>query len=77
MNMIKVSNIMGIDPKPFDAKTFVEEDIFESEEPGGKMRIRLANNIVRHRFVKGRDGKTYVSVNSFPLLNFFSIKAVI
>ncbi|CAN7125703.1 unnamed protein product [Brassica rapa subsp. narinosa] len=64
MNMIKVSNIMGIDPKPFDAKTFVEEDIFESEEPGGKMRIRLANNIVRHRFVKGRDGKTYSESNA-------------
>lgn len=71
--MIKVSNIMGIDPKPFDAKTFVEEDTFESEEPGGKMRIRLANNIVRHRLVKGRDGKTYVSVHFFkssPFQNF-------
>nr|VDD27191.1 unnamed protein product [Brassica oleracea] len=64
MNMIKVSNIMGIDPKPFDAKTFVEEDTFESEEPGGKMRIRLANNIVRHRLVKGRDGKTYSESNA-------------
>ncbi|KAL0692215.1 hypothetical protein Bca4012_059395 [Brassica carinata] len=64
MNMIKVSNIMGIDPKPFDAKTFVEEDTFESDEPGGKMRIRLANNIVRHRFVKGRDGKTYSESNA-------------
>ncbi|KAJ4866721.1 Protein LEO1-like protein [Raphanus sativus] len=64
MNMIKVSNIMGIDPKPFDAKTFVEEDTFERDEPGGKMRIRLANNIVRHRFVKGRDGKTYSESNA-------------
>ncbi|CAH8362066.1 unnamed protein product [Eruca vesicaria subsp. sativa] len=64
LNMIKVSNIMGIDPKPFDAKTFVEEETFESDEPGGKMRIRLANNIVRHRFVKGRDGKTYSESNA-------------
>ncbi|XP_056841694.1 protein LEO1 homolog, partial [Raphanus sativus] len=64
MNMIKVYNIMGIDPKPFDAKTFVEEDTFERDEPGGKMRIRLANNIVRHRFVKGRDGRTYSESNA-------------
>ncbi|CAH2044064.1 unnamed protein product [Thlaspi arvense] len=48
MNMIKVSNIMGIDPKPFDAKTFVEEETFETDESGAKTRIRLGNNIVRH-----------------------------
>ncbi|CAL9244445.1 unnamed protein product [Arabidopsis halleri] len=64
MNMIKVSNIMGIDPKPFDAKTFVEEDTFVTEEPGAKKRIRLENNIVRHRFVKSRDGKTYTESNA-------------
>ncbi|VVB17579.1 unnamed protein product [Arabis nemorensis] len=64
MNMIKVSNIMGIDPKPFDAKTFVEEDTFVTDEPGAKKRIRLENNIVRHRFVKGRDGKTYSESNA-------------
>lgn len=71
MNMIKVSSIMGIDPNPFDAKTFVEEDTFERD--GAKTRIRLVNNIVRHRFVKGRDGKTYVSVHFFkssPFQNF-------
>ncbi|XP_010457002.1 PREDICTED: protein LEO1 homolog [Camelina sativa] len=64
MTMIKVSNIMGIDPKPFDAKTFVEEDTFVTDEPGAKKRIRLENNIVRHRFVKGRDGKTYSESNA-------------
>lgn len=64
MNMIKVSNIMGIDPKPFDAKTFVEEDTFMTDEPGAKNRIRLDNNIVRHRFVKSRDGKTYSESNA-------------
>ncbi|ESQ31822.1 hypothetical protein EUTSA_v10003808mg [Eutrema salsugineum] len=64
MNMIKVSNIMGIDPKPFDAKTYVEEDTFETDESGTKKRIRLGNNIVRHRFVKSRDGKTYSESNA-------------
>ncbi|XP_030938331.1 protein LEO1 homolog isoform X1 [Quercus robur] len=58
MNMIKVSNIMGIDQKPFDPKTFVEEDIFVTDESGSKKRIRLENNIVRWRTVRNPDGTT-------------------
>lgn len=61
MNMIKVSNIMGIDPKPFDPKTYVEEDTFVTDESGAKKRIRLENNIVRWRTVKNKDGMTSVS----------------
>lgn len=70
MNMIKVSNIMGIDPKPFDPKTYVEEDTFVTDESGSKKRIRLENNIVRWRTVRNPDGTTSVSVNSacLPLL---------
>uniref|UniRef100_A0A803L9H4 RNA polymerase-associated protein LEO1 n=2 Tax=Chenopodium quinoa TaxID=63459 RepID=A0A803L9H4_CHEQI len=56
MNMIRVSNIMGIDPKPFDPKTFVEEDVFVTDESGAKKRIRLENNIVRWRTVRKPDG---------------------
>ena len=62
MNMIKVSNIMGIDQKPFDPKTFVEEDIFVTDESGSKKRIRLENNIVRWRTVRNPDGTTSVSI---------------
>ncbi|XVF49981.1 hypothetical protein PTKIN_Ptkin04bG0059500 [Pterospermum kingtungense] len=58
MNMIKVSNIMGIDPKPFDPKTYVEEDTFVTDESGSKKRIRLENNIVRWRTVRNKDGTT-------------------
>lgn len=61
MNMIKVSNIMGIEPKPFDPKTYVEEDTFVTDESGSKRRIRLENNIVRWRTVKNPDGTTSVS----------------
>ncbi|XP_044485830.1 protein LEO1 homolog isoform X2 [Mangifera indica] len=62
MNMIKVSNIMGIDPKPFDPKTYVEEDTFVTDESGSKKRIRLENNIVRWRAVTKPDGsKSYES----------------
>lgn len=60
MNMIKVSNIMGIDPKPFDPKTYVEEDIFVTDESGANKRIRLENNIVRWRTVRKPDGTTKV-----------------
>ncbi|PIA63060.1 hypothetical protein AQUCO_00200829v1 [Aquilegia coerulea] len=56
MNMIKVSNIMGIDPKPFDPKTYVEEDMFVTDESGSKKRIRLENNIVRWRHIRKPDG---------------------
>ncbi|GJN10526.1 hypothetical protein PR202_ga28625 [Eleusine coracana subsp. coracana] len=56
MNVIKVSNIMGIDPKPFDPKTYVEEDSFVTDESGTKKRIRLEDNIVRWRTVKNADG---------------------
>ncbi|KAL8141897.1 hypothetical protein V2J09_014929 [Rumex salicifolius] len=56
MNLIRVSNIMGIDPKPFDPKTYVEEDVFVTDESGTKKRIRLENNIVRWRNVRKSDG---------------------
>ncbi|GAB2270091.1 hypothetical protein Dimus_005004 [Dionaea muscipula] len=56
MNIIRVSNIMGIDPKPFDPKTYEEEDVYVTDETGGRKRIRLENNIVRWRNVKKADG---------------------
>lgn len=67
MNMIRVSNIMGIDPKPFDPKTYEEEDVFVTDESGTKKRIRLENNIVRWRTVKKADGTLSVSDISLSL----------
>ncbi|XP_008786813.2 protein LEO1 homolog [Phoenix dactylifera] len=64
MNMIKVSNIMGIEPKPFDPKTYIEEDVFVTDESGAKKRIRLEDNIVRWRAVKNRDGTTSYESNA-------------
>ncbi|XP_062187088.1 protein LEO1 homolog [Phragmites australis] len=64
MNVIKVSNIMGIDPKPFDPKTYVEEDVFVTDESGTKKRIRLEDNIVRWRTVKNADGTTSCESNA-------------
>ncbi|XP_031258914.1 protein LEO1 homolog isoform X1 [Pistacia vera] len=64
MNMIKVSNIMGIDSKPFDPKTYVEEDTFVTDESGSKKRIRLENNIVRWRAVNKPDGSTSYESNA-------------
>lgn len=67
MHLIKVSNIMGIDPRPFDPKTYVEENVFVKDESGSNKRISLVNNIVRWREVKNPDGTTSVSglVNTF------------
>lgn len=64
MNVIKVSNIMGIDPKPFDPKTYVEEDVFVTDESGTKKRIRLEDNIVRWRTVRNKDGSTSCESNA-------------
>ncbi|CAD6221693.1 unnamed protein product [Miscanthus lutarioriparius] len=64
MNVIKVSNIMGIDPKPFDPKTYVEEDAFVTDESGTKKRIRLEDNIVRWRTVRNADGTTSYESNA-------------
>ncbi|KAM7268857.1 hypothetical protein ACFE04_011023 [Oxalis oulophora] len=62
MNMIKVSNIMGIDLKKFDPKTYKEEETLVTDESGSTKRIRLQNNIVRYREVKTQDGgMTYES----------------
>ncbi|TVU40285.1 hypothetical protein EJB05_13742, partial [Eragrostis curvula] len=64
MNVIKVSNIMGIESKPFDPKTYVEEDSFVTDESGTKKRIRLEDNIVRWRNVKNADGTTSCESNA-------------
>ena len=52
---------MGINPKPFDPKTYVEEDVFVTDESGTKKRIRLEDNIVRWRTIRDADGTTSVS----------------
>ncbi|KAJ7978722.1 protein LEO1-like [Quillaja saponaria] len=64
MNMIKVSNIMGVDPKPFEPKTYVEEDTFVTDESGARKRIRLENNIVRWRSIRNPDGRTSYESNA-------------
>ncbi|XP_038982218.1 protein LEO1 homolog [Phoenix dactylifera] len=64
MNMIKVTNIMGIDPKPFDPKTYVEGDAFVTDKSGAKKRIHLEDNIVRWRAVQKPDGTTSYESNA-------------
>ncbi|WCJ35853.1 leo1-like family protein [Euphorbia peplus] len=64
MNMIKVSNIMGVDPNPFDPKTYVEDKTFVTDETGTPKRLRLENNIVRWRTVRNPDGSKSVQSNT-------------
>lgn len=64
MNIIRVSNITGIEPKPFDPKTYVEEDDFVTDETGAKKRVRLEDNIVRWRSVQNGDGTMSVGANN-------------
>ncbi|GLJ48111.1 hypothetical protein SUGI_1015880 [Cryptomeria japonica] len=64
MNIVRVSNIMGIEPKPFDPKTFVEEEVFITDESGAKKRIRLEDNVVRWREVRNRNGSISAESNA-------------
>ncbi|EPS59829.1 hypothetical protein M569_14974, partial [Genlisea aurea] len=64
MSMIKVSNIMGVDPKPFDPSKYEEEDFYVTDESGAKKKIRLENNIVRFREVRKRDGTIHLESNA-------------
>ncbi|KAH9321694.1 hypothetical protein KI387_016333, partial [Taxus chinensis] len=49
INIVRVSNIMGIEPNPFDPKSFVEEAVFITDESRAKKCIRLEDNVVRLR----------------------------
>ncbi|KAK1643964.1 hypothetical protein QYE76_061769 [Lolium multiflorum] len=62
MNVIKVSNIVGIDPELFNPETY-EEDAFITGESEGKKRIYL--NVVRWRMAKNPDGTETVEKNAF------------
>ncbi|CAN0876912.1 Protein LEO1 homolog [Linum grandiflorum] len=64
MNLIKVSNIMGIESQPFDPKTYEEERTFVTDESGSRKRTRLENNIVRWRRVRNSDGSTSIESNA-------------
>lgn len=64
MNIVRVSNIMDIDVKPFDPKTYEAEEAFVTDEATGKkQRIRLEENVARWRSVHNRDGTTSVSAH--------------
>ncbi|CAA0826877.1 Protein LEO1 homolog [Striga hermonthica] len=63
MAAIRISNIIGIDPKPFDPMTYVEEDLYVTDESGTKRPIPHTN-VIRWREVKNPNGKTSVESNA-------------
>lgn len=56
--MFRGSNILGVEPKPFDAARWDEEaeEVDEVDENGQK-RVRLRNNIMRWRYAPDADGQ--------------------
>lgn len=62
MNIVRMSNIMNIDVKPFDPKTYEADEMFMTDESGKKQQIRLEENVVRWRPVHDGDSTT-VSLN--------------
>lgn len=65
MHIVRVSNIMGIESKPFDPKTYTEEEEhFVTDESGHKQRLRLEDNVARWRRVRDRDGSVKYESNA-------------
>ncbi|KAL3684935.1 hypothetical protein R1sor_002957 [Riccia sorocarpa] len=64
LNLVRVSNIMGIESKPFDPKTYEEDQTFVTDAEGQKQRLRLEENIARWRIVRNRDGSESIESNA-------------
>ncbi|XP_073142252.1 protein LEO1 homolog isoform X2 [Henckelia pumila] len=63
MATFNISNIIGVDPKPFDPNTFVEENYYVTDTSGSKRHLPSAN-IIRWRQVSGPDGKISLESNA-------------
>ncbi|KAG0586866.1 hypothetical protein KC19_2G123400 [Ceratodon purpureus] len=64
LNIVRTSNIMSIDMKPFDPKTYEAQEPFTTEVEGQKQHIRLEENVVRWRRVHNRDGSESIESNA-------------
>ncbi|XP_051115753.1 protein LEO1 homolog [Andrographis paniculata] len=63
MALVKLSSLIGIDPKPFDPETYVEDEFYVIDESGCK-RVIPFTNIIRWRVVKNPDGTSSVESNA-------------
>ncbi|KAL2516068.1 Protein LEO1-like protein [Forsythia ovata] len=63
MHLVRLPNIVGIDPRPFHPSTYVEQDFFATDNSGSRRRIP-SKNIIRWRPVKNPDGTTSVESNA-------------
>ncbi|CAK9233125.1 unnamed protein product [Sphagnum troendelagicum] len=65
LNVVRLSNIMDIDVKPFDPNTYVAEEMFVTDDvTGRKQRLRLEGNVVRWRASYNDDGTTSYESNA-------------
>lgn len=71
MATVDFSNLIAIDPIPFDPATYVEQG-FYAEDASGFKRPILLPNIIRWREVKNPDGTT--SVSEYVMLSYQSNK---
>lgn len=63
MATFNISNVIGVDPKPFDPSTYVEENYYVTDISGSKRHLPSAN-IIRWRQVSGPGGKISVSYHA-------------
>ncbi|KZV29999.1 hypothetical protein F511_24383 [Dorcoceras hygrometricum] len=63
MASVGFSNLIAVDPMPFDPATYVGQEFYAEDASGVKRRIPLSN-IIRWREVKNSDGTNYVECNA-------------
>ncbi|XP_075516598.1 protein LEO1 homolog isoform X1 [Primulina tabacum] len=63
MATFNISNVIGVDPKPFDPSTYVEENYYVTDTSGSKRHLPSAN-IIRWRQVSGPGGKISLESNA-------------
>ncbi|XP_073040004.1 protein LEO1 homolog isoform X1 [Primulina eburnea] len=63
MATVNFSNLIAIDPIPFDPATYVEQEFYAEDASGFKRPVPLPN-IIRWREVKNPDGTTSVESNA-------------
>lgn len=63
MATFNISNVIGVDPKPFDPSTYVEENYYVTDTSGSKRHLPSAN-IIRWRQISGPGGKISLESNA-------------
>ncbi|CAA3024823.1 LEO1 homolog [Olea europaea subsp. europaea] len=61
MYLVRLPNIVAIDPRPYDRSTYVVQDLFATDSSGSRRQIPF-KIIIRWKHVKNPDGVFYILI---------------